>query len=70
MSNNFQQMNQKELLDYLKTHREDDEAWNIYLTRLEDDPTVIRIPPNLDEAAWLEVEQTIKDRVKQDKSDF
>jgi hypothetical protein len=60
--NNFNQMSNTELRAYVLSHREDEEAWEIFTKRLEDDPTVIRVPPSLDEAGWQKVEQLIKER--------
>ena len=58
----FEQMSDTELRAYVLANREDEQAWDIYVERLEDDPTVIRIPPSLDEAGWAKVEQLIKER--------
>ncbi len=61
---NFEQMTNAELRAYVLSHREDEQAWEIFTQRLEDDPTVIRVPPNLDEAGWKRVEQLIKERAQ------
>ncbi len=61
---NFEQMTNAELRAYVLSHREDEQAWEIFTQRLEDDPTVIRVPPNLDEAGWKRIEQLIKERAQ------
>lgn len=63
--NKFDQMSNTELRAYVLSHREDEQAWDIYVERLKDDPTVIRIPPSLDEAGWTKVEQLIKERTQE-----
>lgn len=60
----FEQMSNTELRAYVLSHREDSTAWDIYVERLKDDPSVIRIPPNLDEAGWVKVEQMIKEQAQ------
>lgn len=64
----FDQMDNTELRAYILSHREDEQAWDIYMERLKDDPTVIRIPPNLDETGWARAEQLIKERVQSQES--
>jgi hypothetical protein len=44
---NFKQMTRTELLGYLKEHRDDDEAWGIYLDSRN--PNSQKYPPPLDE---------------------
>ena len=61
---NFNQMSNAELRAYVLSHRQDEQAWDVYIERLKDDPTVIRIPPNLDEAGWSKAEQLIKERTQ------
>ena len=62
--NDFNSMSKTELRAYVLTHREDQEAWDIFSERLKDDPTVIRVPPNLDEAGWAKVEKLIETRAQ------
>jgi len=64
MMSNFEQMSNTELRAYVLSHREDSQAWDIYVERLKDDPTVIRIPPNLDEAGWTKALQVITERAQ------
>jgi hypothetical protein len=58
--NDFNSLSKTELRAYVLSHRQDEQAWDVYMERLKDDPTVIRIPPNLNKAGWTRVEQLIK----------
>lgn len=51
----FNCMNHAQLRAYVLVHREDEEACLAFLTRFKDNPNVIIIPPNLDEAGWAKV---------------
>ena len=66
--NDFNRMSKTELRAYVLSHRQDEQAWNVYMERLKDDPTVIRIPPNLNDAGWIEVEQIIESHAQGDRS--
>ncbi len=65
---NFNQMSNTELRAYVLSHREDEQAWDIYMERMKDDPTLISIPANLDEAGWAKAEQLIKQRAEGENS--
>ncbi len=64
----FNQMSNTELRAYVLSHREDEQAWDIYMERMKDDPTVIRIPANLDDDGWAKAEQLIKQRAESENS--
>lgn len=59
---NFDQMSNTELRAYVLSHREDEEAWDVFSQRLEYDPNVIRVLPDLDETGWAKVKQLIEER--------
>lgn len=58
----FDSMNYAQLRAYVLAHREDEEAWVAFRRTFKDNPNVIVIRPDLDEAGWAEVEQDIKER--------
>ena len=58
----FDQMSNTELRAYVLSHREDEEAWDVFSQRLEYDPNVIRVLPDLDETGWAKVKQLIAER--------
>ena len=58
--NDFNSLSKTELRAYVLSHRQDEQAWNIYMERLKDDPTVIRIPANLNEAGWIGLPKNIE----------
>jgi hypothetical protein len=59
----FQQMSRKELRTYILSHREDEAALQIYMTRLHNEPGVIRQTGGLNEEDFNQLEQLIKRRV-------
>lgn len=62
---NFYEMPRAELLAYLKTHREDDEAWGIYLDRRSPDETATWYPAPLDEESIRISEEAIRQKIQE-----
>jgi hypothetical protein len=60
----FDSMNHAELRAYVLAHREDEEAWEAFRRTLKDNPNVIVVRPDLDEAGWNRAEQLIKERAQ------
>lgn len=65
----FDSMNHAELRSYVLAHREDEEAWAAFRKTLSDNPNVIVVRPDLDEAGWNRTEQLIKERVQAESSE-
>ena len=59
----FQQMSRKELRTYVLNHREDEEALQIYMARLRNEPGIIRQTGGLNEEDLNQLEQLIEKRV-------
>lgn len=64
----FDSMDHAQLRAYVLAHREDEEAWEAFRKTLKDNPNVIRVNPNLDEAGWAQVEQLIKKKSSEERS--
>ncbi len=64
----FDSMNHAELRSYVLAHREDEEAWEAFRRTLRDNPNVIVVRPDLDEAGWNRAEQLIKERAQGSES--
>jgi len=58
MKPDFNAMSRAELLVYLKEHREDDEAWGIFLDRRN--PNAKKYPPPLDEEGIRIMEEAFR----------
>lgn len=58
MKPDFNTMSRAELLAYLKEHREDDEAWGIFLDRRN--PNAKKYPPPLDEEGIKIMEEAFR----------
>jgi hypothetical protein len=58
MKPDFNAMSRAELLVYLKEHREDDEAWGIFLDRRN--PNAKKYPPPLDEEGVRIMEEAFR----------
>ena len=63
----FDSMNHAQLRAYVLAHREDEEAWVAFRKTLKDNPNVIVVRPDLDEAGWAQAEQLIKERSQGDE---
>lgn len=63
----FKSMSRTELRAYVLAHREDVEAWAVFSDGLKDDPNVIWVSPDLDEAGWKEMEKLIKARAEAER---
>ena len=55
----FQQMNRKELRNYILTHRQDEEALRIYMERLHSEPGVNRYTGGLSKQDFNQIEQLL-----------
>lgn len=62
----FNKMNDSQLRAYVLAHRQDEEAWYVFKSRIQEDPNTIRVMPNLDEAGWAEVERKIQDQARRE----
>ncbi len=62
MKPNFNAMSRAELLVYLKEHREDDEAWGIFLDRRN--LNAKKYPPPLDEEGMRIMEEAFEQKLK------
>lgn len=67
MSSDFSSMTMTELRAYVLAHREDEVAWDAFSDRMETDPNVIWVSPDLDEAGWKEMEKLIKARAETER---
>ena len=56
----FQQMNRKELRNYVLTHRQDEEALRIYMERLHSEPGINRYRGGLDGQDFNQLEQVLE----------
>lgn len=61
---NFESMSRAELRVYVTSHRDDDEAWGIYLDRLHNDPDVIRHTGDCSEEGLAKLRRLIEERAK------
>jgi hypothetical protein len=59
----FHKISRKELRRYVLTHREDEEALQIYMERLKNEPGVIRHQGGLAEEDLAQLEHLIQERV-------
>ncbi len=57
---NFQQMNRKELRNYVLTHRQDEEALRIYMERLHSEPGINRYTGGLNRQDFSQLEQLLE----------
>lgn len=64
MMSKFDSMDHSQLRTYVLAHRDDEEAWFAFRKTLKNNPNVIRVNPDLDEAGWLMVEQRIIERAE------
>ncbi len=60
---NFESMSWAELKAYITSHREDDEAFRVYIDLLHTDPDVKRISGHCDDEGIKILEGLIKERV-------
>jgi hypothetical protein len=60
---NFDRMTRVELLAYLKEHRDDDEAWGIYLDRRN--PNAKKYPPPVDEKGIEIMEEAFRQKLQE-----
>ena len=65
MKPNFNEMSRAELLAYVKEHRDDDEAWGIFLDRRSPDETAIWYPPPLDEEGVRIMEEAFRQKIQE-----
>lgn len=56
----FQQMNRKQLRNYVLTHREDEEALRIYMERLHSEPGINRYTGTLNGQDFNQLEQLLE----------
>ncbi len=56
---NFDQMNRKELRNYVLTHRQDEEALRIYMKRLHSESGINRYTGGLDGHDFSQLEQLL-----------
>ena len=61
---NFQQMNRKELRNYVLTHRQDEEALRIYMERLHHESGVSRYRGGLNREDFYQLEQLLEKKLK------
>lgn len=66
MKPNFNTMSRAELLEYLKAHRDDDEAWGKYLDQRN--PNTKQYPAPLDEESIKIMEEAIKRKINKQQS--
>lgn len=66
MKPNYNSMSRAELLAYLKTHRDDDEAWGIYLDQRN--PNAKQYPAPVDEESIKIMEEAIKRKINEQHS--
>jgi len=66
MKPNFYEMTRAELLAYLKEHRDDDEAWGIFLDRRSPDETATWYPPPLDQEGIRVMEEAFRRKINGD----
>ena len=64
----FNSMDHATLRAYVLANREDEEAWSAFRKTLKNNPNVIRVLPNLDEAGWATIEELIKKRSSEERS--
>jgi hypothetical protein len=57
---NFNQMNRKELRNYVLTHRQDEEALRIYMERLHSEPGIDRYTGGLNGQDFSQLEQLLE----------
>ena len=68
MKPNFNEMSRAELLAYIKSHRDDDEAWGIYLDRRSPDETATWYPAPLDEESIRIGEEAMRQKIQEIES--
>jgi len=65
MKADFHKMPRKELLAYCKEHRDDDEAWGIYLDRRSPDETATWYSFPLTEEGNKQMEQVFRQKIQE-----
>lgn len=68
MKPNFREMSRSELLAYCKLHRDDDEAWGIYLDGRSPDETATWYPAPLDEESIRIGEEAMRQKIQEIES--